>query len=576
MKWYAKSVINSIFVFVVFLILIKPASPGEPNACPPEQNIQHVLISLLGENYQKLLLQNMDQKQEEIAILGYKLQKALVTGKQESVLHGILQFIQEKRDQRCIEYYALDGADCGCDEYPPQMNCYPAPHIAPPVFSDCQIVKSDNSLPDHVICLADDASVFRIAYVVQKLLIVKDWPPNFSERMQKLDYKNDNLCIKQHKLKMCERACDPQTMTYKKCKAACDREWERIHDSGSYQKEDFDQNEEEDEIDYAKIEECQKMCKQAAPSDDAYYIDSVSIIDYKIRQPGEYVLRVQNVKGLVDEYNQDGDEATFPKEDYREVVLHDPWLKEDLSALKKKAPKKQGVWLADLEELSSKILTDQDYYKTSQTTTKSILSKIFQNNRQYFSTLLMDILLSNQIDIKKLVKPLTKSLARKLIYFVENSLAQKASYQLFNDVLSQENSAQSKNIANLLTGLKVRLGEIPHKWLQEHIAEESENYEVENMDENDQCHYINWDSFKCEVVNKPHLLLCQAMGKNMFDEPSSGGEAWLIGVDDTGTPVMVDCIKSEQIDELVPEEQLQKWVDKVKSGERSKQTGPQR
>ncbi len=173
----------------------------------------------------------------------------------------------------------------------------------------------------------------------------------------------------------------------------------------------------------------------------------------------------------------------------------------------------------------------------------------------------MDVLLSKHIKIDAITKSIPKPLAKRIRNWVDRSLSKQSSPALFTHAIEAKDTVR---VASLLTGIEVRLGEIPQDIILQYRAEESrdENGDAhEGMETNERCPDLEEDSFTCKVVSNPSVLVCQASGDPSMDQ-SSSGEAWLVGVDQEGLPVVTDWLKSDQLDQLLPADQVKQWVDR--------------
>jgi hypothetical protein len=533
-------------------------------AFSPEQNVENALVSLLPVKLQNLLLLGIEPEQHKKKLQGFKIQKALLTRKPAPVLEDAWKLLSKERDKICTEYITLDGADCGCDSYLDRLVCNDRTHILPPTFTHCEVIKQENELPDLAICISADRSHFRIAYVWQELLVVKDWPSRMLERMEDLNTKNHNLCMQQNERKKCETKCDIRSMTYEKCEAECKEGWDRMHDGVPYDQANEDHSDDEDEIDEKEIELCQRDCRRENPSDSAYYVDEVQITDHQVPEPGVFVLNVERIEGLVDEENQEAEKPVFPPKQFRKIVLHDSLLKGGTQKLTGLANKK-GVWISDLDEFSNTITKNQpqEYYDApGYLAGIDQLKKTISGNDKHLQTQLIDILLTKQINIKELVKPLSESLRGKLHDYIDKTLSKTASYKLLGDLFEDRYPARQTTLEKVLTGIEIRLGKIPPDLVREYLYEASdEDWVIDDnpVDEHFRCPYLEEKSLKCKVGSEPRVLVCQAEGEIENDQ-EAGGEAWVVGLDQQGLPILVEWLKSEKFDELVPKSQIDQWT----------------
>jgi len=540
---------------------VKTKEPPAPEASSPKQNIQHVVISLLPAKLQELFLLGVKPEKQDMSKLGFRLQKALVTGQLKPIVADLWNLLMNLRDKHCIEYHMLDGADCGCDRLLGGIRCNHS-HILPPSFSSCEIVKPGENLPSLALCQSDDMGFFRLAYVWQNTLVIRDWPPKLHDRMKNMDAENHELCTSRNTIHECEVECNPLAETYDKCQESCTEGWDRMH-TGEFDEPEAEDTEEEEEYDQEKVDQCQKNCRSDKPSIDAEYHDLIEILDIQMSKPGVFALKIRSARGLVDEEEQDDGEYKWiclPVQ-RRKVVLRDPLLKGAKQSLDAGLANKQGVWISDLEEVSNIVerVEEFEHCSNSGDFPVRLASKPVEKQIQ---TQLMDVLLSNHIKIEAITKSIPEPLAEMIRIWVERSLSKQSSPAIFKHAIEAEDTV---GLASLLTGIEVRLGKIPQDLIQQYNAEESkdENVDVhENMEINEQCPDLEKDSFACKIVSDQRALVCQASGEQMMDQ-SSSGEAWLVGVDQEGLPIVTDWLKSDQIDQLVPADQVQQWIDRL-------------
>lgn len=533
----------------------------------PERDVSDVLICLLPEKLQKLLLLDVDADDREKALQAFRIRRALVTGRLEPVLDDVWRLVSEERDEICTETIFLDGADCGCERYLERMECDDHPHVFPPTFSACEVVRRENQVPDLVMCLSDDRSWFRIAYAWRQLLVVKDWPPRMLARMERLDARNHDLCVRQHERRQCEKACDIREMTYERCKAECTEAWDRMHDPDAWGQEAGDPDADEAETDEEAIKKCQQNCRQDMPSDSAFHVDEVEILAYRMSEPGVFELEVHQVEGLVDEDDRAGKTPLLPTVQHRKVVLHDPLIEGGKPALDQGLADKRGVWISDLDELSDTATGNeaQEYYDApGRLSDESRWKETIAGHDRHIETQLIDILLSNRIDMRELVEPLPDSLGEQLSDLVEKDLTRIASCRLFRDLIEGRDPARQTTFEELLTGIEVRLGVVPQDLILGYLSDEPEEEWLDGdeppMDEIFHCPHLERETFRCNLNFKPRVMVCQAYGVQMVDRPAAG-EAWVVGLDSDKLPAIIDWLRDEQLDELVPESKVEEWIN---------------
>ncbi len=541
-----------------------PANQSENSPSPDQSNksevkgldIQNVLISLLPPNLQDLFLLGVKPDKVDMARLGFRLQKAIATGRLAPVIDDIWTMLMDKRDEHCSEYFAVDGPDCGCDELLEDLDCRTA-HILPPEFSRCEIVKQEQGSPKLAYCVSKDYSFFRVAFLWHKALLIKDWPPNILKRMKKMDREGEELCDSRKAFKKCLGKCDPEIQTYDECVDDCIHDWDEMYDDAPDEEpsaEDENDELENEEDDYEKVDRCKRKC----PSVRGEYHDCVEILDSKMTKPGIFSLTVNTLHGLDDAKH----EPSSPPVEVRKVVLREPLLADGEQSPESTDAKWQEVKFADLQVVSNVVEHTEEYGKCGKDIDfQDEDTKIYRPNENLRRTQLVDVLLSRHILPEDISKNLPRYLKEKIRTWYNDSLS-KSSPALFEQAMENHDDVQLKT---LLSGIEIRLGRIPPKLVLQYLAEESESESTidhANEDSIDHCKDLDKKTFTCKPFDGSQMLLCHALGES--DTNASSGEAWLVGIDEQGFPVVKDWLKSDKVEELVPIEQIRKWPEQLR------------